>query len=337
MGIPSLVDMLEYLTNEDIGVIQLSTPGPLGLVALIAGKLLGIPVVAHYHTELPEYALTLTQDRKIAAIVKGWTSWFYRQAQRVVVPSQATARSVRNLGVDSERISLLPRGVDTNLFSEQKRTPHEWERFGMNGARKLLYVGRVSREKGLDHLMAAFERLRAQRDNVELVVVGDGPYKAELEKSARDRSVAFVGYQRGDQLARLYASADVFVFPSTTDTFGNVVLEAQASGVPAVVANQGGPAEQITPGVNGFVVNPEDANEMAEAIRSLLDDDLLRQDMGRAARRRAMTMSLVQAAEAQWDLYEQVWGRGDKAEHLQWTDEEISRFTSPQALFSLLS
>ncbi len=337
MGIPSLVDMLDYLTNEDIGVIQLSTPGPLGIVALIAGKLLGIPVVAHYHTELPEYAHKLTQDRKIAAIVRGWTSWFYRQSERVVVPSKATARSVRELGVDPERIFQLPRGVDTELFSEKKRQTHEWERFGMNGARKLLYVGRVSREKGLDHLMAAFERLRAERDNVELVVVGDGPYKAELEKANGKGGVAFVGYQRGDQLARLYASADVFVFPSTTDTFGNVVLEAQASGVPAVVANQGGPAEQITPGVNGFVVNPEDANDMVQAIRSLLDDELLRQDMGRAARRRAMTMSLAQAAQAQWDLYEEVWGRSDQARHLQWTDDEIAQFTSPQALFSLLS
>jgi glycosyltransferase involved in cell wall biosynthesis len=292
--------------------------------------------VAHYHTELPDYALKLTRDRKIAAIVRGWTSWFYRQAERVVVPSQATARSVRSLGVDAERISLLPRGVDTELFTGKKREPHEWERFGMNGARKLLYVGRVSREKGLDHLMEAFNRLRAERDNVELVVVGDGPYKAELEKLG-DGSVAFVGYQRGDQLARLYASADVFVFPSTTDTFGNVVLEAQASGVPAVVANQGGPAEQVTPGVNGFVVNPEDAHEMAQAICSLLDDEGLRRDMGRAARHRAMGLSLAQAAQAQWDLYEELWGRGDKAQHLQWTDEEIAQFTSPQALFSLLS
>ncbi len=337
MGIPSLVDVLDYLTNDEIGVIQVSTPGPLGLVALVAGKLLGIPVVAHYHTELPDYALKLTQDRKIASIVRAWTAWFYKQAERVVVPSKATARSVRNLGVESEHIYLLARGVDTALFNHDKRQPTEWERFGMNGARKLLYVGRVSREKGLDHLIDAFNRLRSKRENVELVVVGDGPYKSELEQNVTDKKVVFVGYQRGEQLARLYASADVFVFPSTTDTFGNVVLEAQASGVPAVVASKGGPAEQVTPGVNGFVVDPDDSLEMAEAIATLLDDESLRLDMGRAARRRALTLSLVQAAEVQWDLYAEVWGRGEKARQVQWTDDEISQFTSPRALFSLLS
>ena len=198
-------------------------------------------------------------------------------------------------------------------------------------------MARVSREKGLDSLLAAFQHLRATRENVELVVVGDGPYKSDLERQAQDEKVVFVGYQRGEQLARIYASADVFVFPSTTDTFGNVVLEAQASGVPAVVANRGGPAEQVTPGVNGFVVDPDDAVQMASAIGDLLDDESLRQDMGRAERRRALTLSLRQAAQAQWDLYEEAWGRGDKARYIQWSDEDIAQFTSPRALFSLLS
>jgi glycosyltransferase involved in cell wall biosynthesis len=337
MGIPSFVDMMDYLASEDIGVIQVSTPGPLGLLAMVAGKLLGLPVVAHYHTELPDYALNLTQDRKIAAIVRGWTSWFYRQADRVVVPSRATAKSVKNLGVEPERIALLPRGVDTDLFTTDKRNHAEFERFGMNGARKLLYVGRVSREKGLDSLLSAFGRLRAARENVELVVVGDGPYKEDLQRQVQDENVVFVGYQRGEQLARIYASADVFVFPSTTDTFGNVVLEAQASGVPSVVANRGGPAEQVTPGVNGFVVDPDDSEQMARAIGDLLDDEGLRQDMGRAARRRALTLSLRQAAQTQWELYEEAWGRGEKASLLQWSDEDIAQFTSPRALFSLLS
>lgn len=337
MGIPSLVDMLEYLSEKEISVIQVSTPGPLGVVALIAGKLLGLPVVAHYHTELPDYTLSLTGDDKIAGIVRGWTAWFYKQADRVVVPSKATARSVSDLGVDEDRIQLLPRGVDTHLFTEQKRTPREWARFGMNGARKLLYVGRVSREKGLDVLMEAFDRLRQSQDNVELVVVGDGPYREELAAQSADERVVFVGYQRGEQLARLYASADVFVFPSATDTFGNVVLEAHASGIPVVVVDQGGPAEQVTPGVNGLVVHAGEPDEMAEAIGELLDNDELRQSMGQAGRHRAIRKSLGHAAEAHWALFEEVWGRSDRPSSLQWTDEEIAGLASPRALFSLLS
>jgi glycosyltransferase involved in cell wall biosynthesis/predicted metal-dependent phosphoesterase TrpH len=338
LGVPSLADLMDYLAREEISVIQVSTPGPLGLVALIAGKLLGLPVVAHYHTELPEYALSLTRDRAIASLVKGWTSWFYRQAARVIVPSQATARSVRQLGIDEDKIFILPRGVDTSLFTAAKRNPTEWGRFGMNGARKLLYVGRVSREKGLDLLMDAFHRLRAERDNVELVIVGDGPYKEQLEQSAADdHKVVFVGYQRGEQLARLYASADVFVFPSATDTFGNVVLEAQASGVPVVVVNRGGPAEQVKPGINGCVVDPNDPEQMAEAIAGLLDDQDLRTRMGKAGRRRALALSLKRAAQAQWELYESIWGRGERTEGSQWTDEELERYASRASIYSRLS
>jgi glycosyltransferase involved in cell wall biosynthesis len=338
LGVPSLTDVLDYLAREEISVIQVSTPGPLGLMALIAGKLMGLPVVAHYHTELPEYALTLTRDRAIAGIVKGWTSWFYRQAARVIVPSQATARSVRSLGVEEDRVFILPRGVDTALFSGAKRDRAEWEKFGLNGARKLLYVGRVSREKGLDTLMDAFQQVRATRESVELVIVGDGPYKQQLEQlAAGDRKVVFAGYQHGEDLARLYASSDVFVFPSATDTFGNVVLEAQASGVPVVVVSRGGPAEQVKAGVNGLVVDPDEPVQLADAIASLLDDAELRTRMGKAGRRRALALSLKRAAQAQWDLYEAVWGRGERSDGAQWTDEELERYAHRAAIFSRLS
>ncbi len=314
MGIPSLVDVMNYLAEEHISVVQLSTPGPLGIVAFLAAKLMGIPIVSNYHTEIPTYTAKITGDPTITAIAAHWTGWFYRQADRVVAPSEAAKQSLVRLGVGQDKISILPRGVDTTLFSATKRDAESWSRFGLNGAPKLLYVGRVSREKGLDTLVKAFEILRRRGAAIDLAVVGEGPYLEALKERVDDPRVRFLGYRRGEELAQIFASADVFVFPSATDTFGNVVLEAQASGLPSVVVDRGGPAEQVTCGQNGFIVNADDAAEMARAVQELLLDSGLRQRMGSAALRRARSLSLAASAAAQWRLYRDLWGR-DSSPH----------------------
>jgi len=312
MGIPSLIDVMSYLADEYVSVVQLSTPGPLGLVACLAAKLMGIPIVAHYHTELPTFVRRITGDENIAAIARHYTGWFYRQADRVVAPSRAAAGSVAALGVDKGSITVLPRGIDSGAFSSTLRDERLWERYGLNGAPKLLYVGRVSREKGLDLLLAAFARLRQELStDAELVIVGDGPYLEELRRSHRSKDIAFLGYRRGEELARIYASADVFAFPSENDTFGNAVLEASASGLPAVVVDRGGPAEQIAAGTDGLVTPAGDPAAMARAIGSLLGDAGRRERMGRAAAARVRRLTLADAARAQWELYMEVWNRPD--------------------------
>ncbi|MCP4677560.1 MAG: glycosyltransferase [Deltaproteobacteria bacterium] len=312
MGIPSLVDVMNYLAREHVSIVQLSTPGPLGLIAFFAARLMGIPVVTNYHTEIPAYTAKITGDPAITAIATHWTGWFYRQAERVIAPSHAAKESLLELGVEESKISVLPRGVDTGLFSAHKREPGSWGRFGLNGAPKLLYVGRVSREKGLDTLIDAFELLRLEKRQIDLAIVGEGPYLDALRERVTDPRLIFLGYRHGEDLARIFASSDVFVFPSATDTFGNVVLEAQASGLPAVVVDQGGPAEQVTDGKHGFVVPAGDAKEMARVIERLLDDSALRYRMGRAAQNRALSLSLGSAAHAQWRFYLDLWGRESK-------------------------
>lgn len=311
MGIPSLVDVMAYLADEYVSVVQLSTPGPLGLLACLAAKLMGIPIVAHYHTELPAFVARITGDENIAAIARHYTGWFYRQADRVVAPSEAAADSVAELGLDRGAVTVLPRGVDTSSFSASKRDQRLWGRYGLNGAPKVLYVGRVSREKGLDLLLEAFDRLRRElAADAELVIVGDGPYLEALRRRHRSPDVAFLGYRRGEELARIYASADVFTFPSETDTFGNAVLEASASGLPAVVVDRGGPVEQISSGTNGLVIPAGDPAAMARAIDELLADEDRRKRMGRAGAERIRALTLERAAEAQWKLYMDVWGHG---------------------------
>ncbi|MBW2277376.1 MAG: glycosyltransferase [Deltaproteobacteria bacterium] len=310
MGIPSLVDVMSYLADDYVSVVQLSTPGPLGLIACLAAKLMGIPIVAHYHTELPAFVSRITGDENIAAIARHYTGWFYRQAERVVAPSRAAARSVAELGVDESAITVLPRGIDTSAFEPGKRDECLWQRYGLNGAPKVLYVGRVSREKGLDVLLEAFERLRLELAvDAELVIVGDGPYLEQLQRDHRSPDIAFLGYRRGEELARIYASADVFTFPSENDTFGNAVLEASASGLPAVVVDRGGPMEQISAGTNGLVIPARDPAAMARAIGTLIGDEARRKRMGRSGAERIRALTLANAAEAQWELYMEVWDR----------------------------
>ena len=171
-------------------------------------------------------------------------------------------------------------------------------------------MGRVSKEKGLDILLDAFHSLLSAGRNEELAIIGDGPYLQELEERYVHRSIHFLRYRNGEQLARLYASADILAFPSENDTFGNAVVEAHASGIPVVVVNRGGPQEQVTHGVDGLVIPAGNVNEMAEALRTLFDSPGLREQLGKKGRKRAEAMTWAHAADAQWNFYMEVWGRG---------------------------
>jgi glycosyltransferase involved in cell wall biosynthesis len=165
----------------------------------------------------------------------------------------------------------------------------------------VLWVGRVSAEKGLDLLAAAYSSLRARRDDVRLVVVGDGPYREGLQK--RMPQATFLGYKSGSQLSAIYASADLFVFPGLADTFGQVVLEAGASGLPSVVSAGVAVDEIIVRDKTALTVAPGDAEGFAAAIETLLDDDERRRQMGTAARVRALTRSWSTTFDGVWDAY----------------------------------
>ena len=163
----------------------------------------------------------------------------------------------------------------------------------------MLFVGRVSKEKNLDLIVTAIGRLRDSRICVRPLFVGDGPYMAEMKKLLPD--AIFTGYLDGEDLARAYASADFFVFPSTTDTFGNVVLEAQASGLPVIVSDIGGPRDLVAHGKDGLISKGHDVGELVEAIRTLANDSTLRLNMGKAARARVESRNWTEAFERFWN------------------------------------
>jgi glycosyltransferase involved in cell wall biosynthesis len=291
--------MLDYVQREKFTEIIISTPGPVGLTALMAAKMLNLQTSGIYHTDFPQYIRILTEDGFLESMAWRYMHWFYGQLDTVFVNSEEYRQSWIKRGFDPAKLKILPRGLDTELFNPARREPGFFERFGAyNGEVRLLYVGRISREKDLDLLAAAYRRLRDEGLAVQLFVVGHGPYSEAFAKSLPE--AIFTGYLSGAELATAYASADIFVFPSTTDTFGNVILEAQACGVPVVVSDSGGPKELVEDQTNGLITKSHDVEDFACAIRELVTNPPLRARMGKSARTSVIDRSWPSAFAKFW-------------------------------------
>ncbi len=281
---PPVLDILDYFEKEGFTRIHASTPGSLGLLALFIAKLLDIPISATYHTDIPRFTKSLTGDSFLESIAWDYMVWFYNQMEDVMVPSLSTERQLIEKGVKAEKTMPLPRWVNTEEFSPEKRDLNIWNRYGLNGDFKFLYVGRVSKEKNLELLADAFIDIVRSGLHSDLVIVGDGPYRNELERRLRGYPVLFTGFLLGEDLSAIYASSDIFVFPSATDTFGNVVLEAQASGLPVIVSDEGGPKEIVIDGETGFVVKADSREALIHIMKLFLENRETAACMGKKAR-----------------------------------------------------
>ncbi len=299
LSFPPILQMLDYIQRENFSEIIISTPGPIGLTALLAGKMLNLETSGIYHTDFPQYIRILTEDSFLESLAWKYMQWFYGQLDTIFVNSEQYRRSWIERGIDPAKLRILPRGLDTELFSPVRRAADFWRPYGSNGAGvRLLYVGRISKEKDLDVLVRAFRSLRADGVPVELSLVGHGPYAEALAEQLPE--ACFTGYLAGEALASAYASSDLFVFPSTTDTFGNVIIEAQAAGLPVIVSDQGGPKELVREGLNGLTTKARDADDFARAIRRLAEDERLRKEMSVAARRGVEDRSWPSAFRKFW-------------------------------------
>jgi glycosyltransferase involved in cell wall biosynthesis len=299
LSFPPILQMLDYIQRENFSEIIISTPGPIGLTALLAGKMLNLETSGIYHTDFPQYVRILTEDSFLESLAWKYMHWFYGQLDTIFVNSEQYRQSWIERGINPEKLKILPRGLDTRLFTPGRSDPDFWKQFGSNGRGvRLLFVGRVSKEKDLDILVQTFRNLRRDNVPVELSVVGHGPYSAALAKILPE--ACYTGYLEGTDLAKAYASSDIFVFPSTTDTFGNVIIEAQAAGLPVVVSDIGGPRELVNDGVNGLITKSLDVADFTSAIRRLVEDEALRKEMGAAARRSVEDRSWPNAFRKFW-------------------------------------
>jgi glycosyltransferase involved in cell wall biosynthesis len=295
-----VLEIFDHLERGGYSELIISTPGPTGLSALAAAKSLGLRAVGIYHTDFPQYVRILTDDSFMETLTWNYMHWFYSQLDVIYVNSEDYRKCWIERGIPREQLRILPRGLDTHLFHPEKRDSDFWKSRGLrDGELAMLFVGRVSKEKNLDLLVTATRRLAEEKVPVRPIIVGDGPYMGEMKRLLGD--AIFTGYLGGEDLARAYASADFFVFPSTTDTFGNVILEAQASGLPVVVSDVGGPRDLVDHGKDGFITKALDAGELADSIRKLASSTELRAAMGRAARSRVENRDWSEAFEKFWN------------------------------------
>jgi glycosyltransferase involved in cell wall biosynthesis len=282
---PPFLDLLKYLQESGFTKMQISTPGVAGVAGLLCAKLLQIDTSATYHTSIPEYVENYTQDLSLEALAWKYMVLFYHSVDETLVPSRHVAKLLHARGLRNRKLMILDRWVDVNRFTPAKRKQGYWDRHGVSrDTVKFVYVGRVAVEKSLHHLATAMRHLTAAHaGRVHLVVIGDGPYRAELARQVDGVACTFTGVLHGEELVTALASCDVKVFPSTTDTWGNAPLEAQAAGLPVIVTDTGGPCELVQDGVTGLVVRGNDAPALARAMAALLDPQL-RARMGAAAR-----------------------------------------------------
>jgi glycosyltransferase involved in cell wall biosynthesis/predicted metal-dependent phosphoesterase TrpH len=281
IGVPSLpaaVQTLSGIDGDGYDAIHVCSPGPAGIAGALVARALGIPLVGSYHTELTAYAGLRSGEQRVAQAMALAVSTFYGSCDVVLSPSRATDEALAAIGMPAERVLRWDRGVDTSRFRPELR-----EERRSDATITVMYSGRITREKGVDLLADSFLRARERDERLRLALAGGGPEEDRLRERL-GASASFLGWLEGDDLARAYANADIFLFPSATDTFGQVILEAQASGLPIVAVAEGGPLSLIDDGTSGLLREP-DAEQLANAILDLAASPLLREHLSRGALR----------------------------------------------------
>lgn len=286
LGLPLSLGLSERLRSFAPELVHVATEFTVGWLGVRWALDRGVPLVSSFHTDFAAY-LAAYGLSGLESPAWSYLRGFHARARLTFCPSRNTRDRLLEHGFDP-RLRVWSRGVDATLFSPARRTPLTRSRLAGGAAQVLLYVGRLAPEKNLELLLEAYALLRGRCARpVALVIVGDGPARPALERRAPE-GTTFTGYLEGEALAEAYAAADLFVFPSHTETFGNVVLEALASGLPVVAPARGGVTDIVRPGRTGELVRAGDAEAFAVAVLELLADEGQRLRMAAAARQEAL-------------------------------------------------
>ena len=282
LGLPS-IRVHDALVRHHAELVHLASPVCLGAYGAAVASRLGLPMVAVYQTDLPSYARAYKLGRAGEAFAWRWLRGIHNDAGRTLAPSTVTATGLHSRGIHN--VWLWGRGVDTQRFDPARRSPELRAALlarGQPGGTVIAgYVGRLATEKRVE-LLAKVTTL----PGVRLVIVGAGPAEAMLRQYLPD--AIFLGERRGDELAAIYASLDVFVHSGPYETFGQTLQEAAASGLPVVAPAAGGPLDLVNDGVTGYLVRPDDADAFAVAVQKLAADPAKRAAFGAAGRRKVL-------------------------------------------------
>lgn len=273
--IPSLLDSIKVISEAQPDEILISTPGPMGLLGLLIARLLHIPCKGIYHTDFSRQASLITGDDTVSRVLEDYCRWFYRQCDEIKVPTKEYIRILTERHYPEEKMTVFYRGIEHSIFSPQndaRRKIKECFNLPEQGI-TLLYAGRISADKHVELLLDTLEILKRQYENISLVFAGSGPepyYREFMEKARKIGNAYFLGRQKRETLPLLYSGCNLLLFPSTTDTFGMVVLEAQACGLPALVTDVGGPKEIVIDRSTGFVLPADNPDAWADTVAEMI-------------------------------------------------------------------
>lgn len=293
MGLPSWSQINRIWKRNRPDVVYIATEGPLGYSALMASKKLNLPVTSGFHTNFQQYMmhynLGLLKDP-----AELYLKDFHNRTLATFVPTEDTRDQLFELGF--KNLKLMGRGVDTHLFDPDKRDEALRASWGAGPDDLVfLYVGRIASEKNMKLFFRTIRTLRKERSGTVAVVVGDGPERKTYQ--ADNNSFVFAGMKKGEELARYYASADFFIFPSLTETFGNVVTEALASGLVIVAFNYAAPRLYINSEKNGFLAEMNNKQDFIDKTRKAMELGTRLQDIKTAARNTAQSISWDKVVE----------------------------------------
>ncbi|RBW71395.1 glycosyltransferase family 4 protein [Bacillus taeanensis] len=288
IALPNLLKIKKQLHHFKPDLLHIATPFNLGLSGLTYGKKQQIPMVASYHTHFDHY-LHYYHLEWFSNLLWRYMEWFHQPFSKIYVPSTETKEHLEKRNFAN--LALWRRGVDSELFHPLRSSSGFRDRYQLKRNYLFLFVGRLAPEKSLDVLQKIITQMPDELNReVDWLIVGEGPLRGALEQDMPS-NVTFTGYLQGEELAQAYAASHLFVFPSTTETFGNVALEALSSGTPAVVANKGGVTEIVTHKKTGMIAEANNHDDFIQHILTLVNKPSLLKEMGLNTRQYALSQS----------------------------------------------
>lgn len=308
IGTPATGRLVELWRSERPAIVHIVTEGPLGWSALRAAARLGIPACADFHTNFHSYS-THYGFGILTQALAGYLRRFHNRALCTMVPTEEMRADLAAAGYRNLRV--VARGVDTRLFHPGRRSRELRRAWGVAAQQPaVVHVGRLAAEKNLALVFSAFEAMRARHPHARLVLVGDGPKRHYYQRQYPQH--VFAGMRRGEDLAAHYASADLFLMPSLTETYGNVTIEAMASGLAVLAFDYAAARQHIRDGENGLLAPPANERAFIERACALIDDRTLATALGRHARRTAERLAWSEVVDALVANYYDVMARHDE-------------------------
>lgn len=313
IALPPKKSIKEKIKELKPDMIHISTPGAVGYLGSKIAKELKIPYTGTYHTDFPAYIKDNTNSEILKKITDKTMAWFYKDFKLLFSRSKEYIDILdHDIHFEQQKVKIIKPGTNLKKFNPKYREAHFWQKHDIQEhATIALYVGRITKEKNISFLFEIWKEYISKNsfDDIYLVLVGEGNLKREALK-LHQYNVRYLGPIIGEELSKVYSSSDFFIFPSLTDTLGQVVMESQASGLPVIVSNLGGPQSLVDQNKrSGFIVNADDEQGWITAISHLHSDKILREEMGRNATEAMKNFPIEDSFEGFWKYQKEIYER----------------------------